>query len=71
MFSKNKGKWSHRTLSPITLGGLNNFNLELINNKMGFKDLYKDEASYAKAKAKAFKAEQKNRKIINNKEQFT
>ena len=38
---------------------------------MGFKDLYKDEASYAKAKAKAFKAEQKNRKIINNKEQFT
>ena len=38
---------------------------------MGFKDLYKDEASYADAKAKAFKAEQENCNIINDREHFT
>ena len=47
---------------------MDNKNLQLINSGMGFKDLYKDEASYAEAKAKAFKAEQKNRKIINDRE---
>ena len=38
---------------------------------MGFKELYPDKQSYAEAKAKAYKAEQENRKIINDKEQFT
>ena len=38
---------------------------------MGFKELHKDEASYAEAKAKAYKAVQENRKIINNREHFT
>ena len=38
---------------------------------MGFIDLYKDEASNADTKAKAYKAEQENRKIINDKEHFT
>ena len=37
---------------------------------MGFKDLYKDEASYAETIEKAFKAERDNRKIINDKEHF-
>ena len=38
---------------------------------MGFKELYKDEASYAEAKAKAYYAEQENLKIINDREHFT
>ena len=38
---------------------------------MGFRQLYPDEQSYAEAKAKAFKVEQENRKIINDREYFT
>ena len=38
---------------------------------MGVKDLDKDEASYAEANTKGFKAEQENRKIINDREHFT
>ena len=38
---------------------------------MGFKEPYSDKQSYAKAKAKAFKAEQENRKIINDTKHFT
>ena len=38
---------------------------------MGVKDLYKDEASYAEAQARAYKAEQENHKIINDRERFT
>ena len=37
---------------------------------MGFRQLYPDEQSYGEAKAKAFKAEQENRKIINDREHF-
>ena len=38
---------------------------------MGFKDLYKDEASSAEVNAKAFKAEQENCNIINDRKHFT
>ena len=63
LYNKEDGKWYERTLSPITL--------QPINSGMGFKKLYKDEASYAEAKAIAFKAEQENRNIINYREHFT
>ena len=58
LYNKEEGKWYNK-------------NLELINKGMGFKDLYKDKASYAEAQARAFKAEQENRKIINDREHFT
>ena len=38
---------------------------------MGFQQLYKNKASNAKAKARAYKADQENGKIINDKEHFT
>ena len=37
---------------------------------MEFRELYPDEQSYAEAIARAFKAEQENRKIINYREHF-
>ena len=58
LYNKEEGKWYNK-------------NLELINSGMGFKDLYKDEASYAEAKARAYKAEQENRKSNNDREHFT
>ena len=54
LYNKDEGKWYDRTLSPI--------NLQVINQGMGFKYLYKHQESYAAAQAKAFKAEQENRK---------
>ena len=47
-----------------------NKNLKLINSGIRFKNLFKNEASYAEAKAKAFKAEQENCKIMNDREHF-
>ena len=44
-------------------------NLKLINSGMGYK-LYPNEKSYTEAKAKAYKEEQENRKIINDREHF-
>ena len=58
LYNKEEGKWYNR-------------NLELINSGMGFRQLYPDEQSYAEAKAKAYKAEQENRKIINDREHLT
>ena len=64
-----------RTLSP--------FNLKPINSGMGFKEqqrktsglanelLYPDKRSYLEAKAKAYKAEQANRKTINDFQHFS
>ena len=63
LYNKEEGKWYNRTLSLITL--------QLINSGMGLKELYRDEASYGEAKARAYKAEQENRKIINDREHFT
>ena len=57
LYNKDEGKWYNK-------------NLILINSGMGFKDLCKDEASYAKAKAEAIKAKQENRNIINDREHF-
>ena len=45
-------------------------NLQHINKGMGLSELYKNEESYAEAKMKAWKAEQENRKIINDREHF-
>ena len=58
MYNRDEGKWYDK-------------NLQVINSGMGFKDLYKDEASYTDAQAWAWKAERKNRKIINDREHFT
>ena len=79
LYNKDEGKWYDRTLSPITLskGGLkacersdlkdlsllNSPNLKSINSGMGYK-LYPDQESYLNAKAKTYKTEQENRKII-------
>ena len=57
LYNKDKGKWYNK-------------NIQVINKGMGFHELYPDEQSYAEAKARAFKAEQKNRKIINDREHF-
>ena len=57
LYNKEEGKWYNRTLSPKFIK-----NLELINSGMGFRQLYPDEQSYAEAKARAYKAEQENRK---------
>ena len=65
LYNKDEGKWYDRTLSPIFIK-----KLQVINQGMGFKDLYKDEQSYADAKMKAWKSEQENRKIINDREHF-
>ena len=62
LYNNDEGKWYDRTLRLI--------NLQVINKGMGFKELYKDEESYAAAQAKAFKAEQENRKMINDREHF-
>ena len=69
--NKEECKWYDKTLSPITLGGLNSPIVQPINSGMGFKELYKDEQGYAEAKARSVKAEHKNRKIINDQEHFT
>ena len=66
MYNKDKGTWYNRTVSPIFIR-----NLELINSEIGFRQLYPDEQSYAEEKARAYKAEQENRKIINDREHFT
>ena len=58
-----EGKWYDKTLSLITL--------QPINSGMEINELYTDEHSYAEAKARAYKAEQENRKIINDREHFT
>ena len=63
LYNKEKGKWYNRTLSLI--------NLQPLNSKMGFRQLYPDEQSYAEAKAKAYKAKQENRKNINHREHFS
>ena len=48
---------------------LNSLNLKSINSGMGYK-LYPNEKSYTAAKANAYKEEQENRKIINDREHF-
>ena len=63
LYNNEEGKWYDRTLRPITL--------QSINSEMGIKELYHDEQSYAEAKARAFKSEQENRKIINYRKHFT
>ena len=55
LYNKDEGKWYDKKL-------------QVINQEMGFKELYPDEQSYAEAKARAWKAEQENRKIINDRE---
>ena len=62
-YNKEEGKWYDTTLSPITL--------KPINSGIKFRQLYPDEQSYAEAKATAYKADQENRKIINDREHFT
>ena len=57
LYNKDEGKWYYK-------------NLQHINKGMGLRELYEDEESYAEAKMKAWKAEQKNRKIINDREHF-
>ena len=55
-----------RTLSPL--------NLKHINNGNGLKErqiLYLDQRSYLQTKAKAYKAEQANRKTINDLQHFS
>ena len=42
LYKKDEGIWYNRILSPITLGGLNSPNLQPINSKMGFRQLYPD-----------------------------
>ena len=69
MYNKDEGKWYDKTLSPITLDKLNIPNLKSINSGMGYK-LYHNEESYIEAKAKAYKEEQENRKIINDRDHF-
>ena len=49
---------------------LNSPNLKPINSEMGYK-LYPNEESYTEAKARFYKEEQENRKIINDREHFT
>ena len=58
MYNKKENKWYNK-------------NLELINTRMGFKELYSDKQSYAEAKAKSYKAKQENHKIINDREHLT
>ena len=57
LYNKDEGKWYDKKL-------------QVINQGMGFRQLYPYNKSYASAQAKAFKAEQENRKIINEREQF-
>ena len=49
-------------------GKLYDKNLQHINKGMRFRELYEEEASYAEAQARVWKAEQENRKIINDRE---
>ena len=63
LYNKEEIKLYDKTLNPI--------NLKVINSGMGFKSLYKNEASYAEKIAKDYKAKQENRKIINDREHFT
>ena len=78
MLNKDDGKWFSkindrltcidRTLSPL------NLIIKPINSGMGFKEqqsLYPDQQSYLEAKAKAYKAEQANRKTINDLQHFS
>ena len=58
LYNKEEGKWYDK-------------NLQVINKGMGFKELYPDQQSYAEAQARAYKAKQENRKIINDREHFT
>ena len=60
---KKKVNGINRTLSPK--------NVQPINRGIKFKKLYKDEQSYAEAKARAYNTEQEKRKIINDREHFT
>ena len=69
LYNKDENKWNDRTLSPITLNKLNSPNVKSINSGMGYK-LYSDQKSYLNSKAKTYQTEQKNRKIINNREHF-
>ena len=46
-------------------------NLQVINKGILLKELYPDQKSYAEANARAYIAEQENRKIINDREHFT
>ena len=62
LYNKDEGKWYDTTLRLI--------NLQVINKGMGFKEQFNDQESYAAAQAKAYKAEQENRKIINDREHF-
>ena len=49
LFNKDESKWYNKKLQVINYG-------------MGFKERYPDKQRYAAAQAKAFKAEQENRK---------
>ena len=51
LYNKDEGKWYNKKL-------------QVINQGMGFRELCPDEQSYAAAQAKAFKAEQENRKTL-------
>ena len=57
MYNKDESKWYNR-------------NLEEINKGMGIKQLYSYELIYAEAQARAWKAKQENRKVINDREHF-
>ena len=57
LYNKDEGKWYDKQF-------------QVINQGMGFKELYKDQESYAAAQARSWKAEQENRKIINYREHF-
>ena len=59
LYNNDEGKWYE-----------DNKKLQVINKWMGFKELYTDKQRYVVAKAKAWKAEQENRKIINDRKHF-
>ena len=62
MFNKNDGKWFSQINDRLT-----SLNLKFINSGMEFKE----QQSYSEAKAKAYKAEQANRKTINYLQHFS
>ena len=72
MFNKDDGKWISKNLKPINSGmGLNE--QHRLSQDFQSKRLVRlpDQQSYLEAKANAYKAEQANRKTINDLQHFS